>query len=601
MDDAVACRWLTTLSLTSVVDRPEVHPTVSDIPSSRLLLEHLPAIVTISASADPLLLSYINADVLRVLGYTPDAWLVTPDFWVTRIHSDDQQHVLEVLGGLTSTVRESFSLEYRLLARDGSVRWVRHDGARVLSETGKTLCWQSVLVDMTSQHKKADRLARQADLVRLLHVAAVAANESSAIEDALRTTIDAVCDRVGWPVGHVYLRERRGEPEIVPTGIWCLDDPVCYRALCDLTEQTRLVVGTGIVGTVFATGQPIWIPDVTTSPLFVRGQVGGPLGVRAAFAIPVIDRGEPAAVLEFYSPDVIDRDDELLAVMTQVGTQLGIAFEREHIRSELTAFAERLEWSNRELQDFASVASHDLQEPLRKVVAFGDRLKAKYGDQLGEQGSDYLERMQNAARRMQILIDDLLSYSRVTTKARPFAPVDLDQLVREVVSDLEERIDWEGGQVQVGALPVVLADASQMRQLFQNLIVNGLKFRAPGRSPVVRIEAELHERQSGILLDDGQNRSGIRRLPLQYRVVVADNGIGFEPQYAERIFSIFERLHGRDEYEGTGIGLAICRKIVERHGGTITAEGDPNVGARFGVTLPASRPVDLPKDMGTTS
>ena len=235
---------------------------------------------------------------------------------------------------------------------------------------------------------------------------------------------------------------------------------------------------------------------------------------------------------------------------------------------ELQRFTARLEKSNRELEDFARIASHDLQEPLRKVQAFGDRLKNKFSQDLPEQGRDYVERMQNATTRMQDLINDLLTFSRVTTKANPFTRVDLSELIQEALTDLEVRIEETHGRVEVSNLPTLDADATQMRQLFQNLIGNALKYHRPEEPPVVRIDAQP--------IDDGR----------AYRLTFADNGIGFDPKFAQRIFAMFQRLHGRESYEGTGVGLAVCRKIVERHGGQITADSTPGQGSLFTVVLP---------------
>jgi light-regulated signal transduction histidine kinase (bacteriophytochrome) len=253
--------------------------------------------------------------------------------------------------------------------------------------------------------------------------------------------------------------------------------------------------------------------------------------------------------------------------------------ELRRAEGRLKTYMEKLEWSNRELQDFAFVASHDLQEPLRKIQAFGDQLKSKHTETLGEEGRDYLERMQNAASRMQTLIQALLNYSRVTTKAEPFIPVDLKNVVQEVLIDLEMSIRGTGGDVEVGDLTSLEADPNQMRQLFQNLIGNALKFHR--EKPAVKVyglpldQAELKERSSG----------GGR-----YQIFVEDNGIGFDEKYLDRIFVPFQRLHGRGIYEGTGMGLAICRKIVERHGGTITAKSTPGKGSTFIVTLPMKQP-----------
>jgi PAS domain S-box-containing protein len=235
---------------------------------------------------------------------------------------------------------------------------------------------------------------------------------------------------------------------------------------------------------------------------------------------------------------------------------------------KLRAYATRLERSNRELETFASVASHDLQEPLRKIRAFGDRLTTKYGAQLEPAGRDYLERMCAAAARMQDLIENLLAFSRITTKAKPFASVDLGSVARDVLSDLESRIAQTAGRVEVGELPSVQADATQMHQLLQNLVGNALKFHRAGVPPVVRLSSRA--------LPGGDC----------FEIQVQDSGLGFEQQFAERIFGMFQRLYGHSEFEGTGIGLAICRKIVERHSGTIVAVGLPGEGAVFTVTLP---------------
>jgi signal transduction histidine kinase len=229
-------------------------------------------------------------------------------------------------------------------------------------------------------------------------------------------------------------------------------------------------------------------------------------------------------------------------------------------------YAEKLERSNRDLQDFAYLCSHDLQEPLRKIQAFGDRIKDKYQANLGQEGTDFLLRMLDAASRMQILINDLLQYSRVATKSQPFAPVNLDKIAREVLSDLEVAIERHKGRVDLVNLPTIEADALQMRQFFQNLVGNALKFHKENVPPIIRIEGTLSKEQ--------------------VELVVSDNGIGFEEKYADKIFAIFQRLHGRAQYEGTGVGLAIVKKIVERHGGHIVAKGEPGQGASFITSLP---------------
>ncbi|MGE3275896.1 MAG: ATP-binding protein [Vicinamibacterales bacterium] len=240
---------------------------------------------------------------------------------------------------------------------------------------------------------------------------------------------------------------------------------------------------------------------------------------------------------------------------------------RVHDRTaELSEANIQLSRSNQELESFASVASHDLQEPLRKIRAFGDRLQTRARESLDETSLDYLGRMLRSAERMQTLIDDLLTFSRVSTRRQAPVRIDLAGVVTEVIVDLETRIETSNARVDLGNLPALVADPVQMRQLFQNLIANALKFSREGVAPVVEVRGS--ETPEAVVLE------------------VQDNGIGFEPQYAERIFGVFQRLHGRGSYEGTGIGLAVCRRIVEHHGGTIEAIGRPGEGALFRITLP---------------
>lgn len=297
---------------------------------------------------------------------------------------------------------------------------------------------------------------------------------------------------------------------------------------------------------------------------------------------------EPILRLAHTARAVSERRDFSVRAGDAHGDELGLLFGAfddmlDHIEEAQRSLVERarevervnreLARSNRELESFASVASHDLQEPLRKITAFGDRLKSQCGDALTDKGRDYLERMQNAATRMQSLIEDLLSYSRVTTRGQPFVPVSLGGVTREVLSDLELRIEKTGARVEVGDLPTIEADPTQMRQLLQNLLANALKFQRPGEAPRIRVEAHCMENNNGTA--DG--RCQIR---------VQDNGIGFDEKYLDRLFKPFQRLHGQSAYEGTGIGLAICKKIAERHGGSITARSAPGQGTCFLVELP---------------
>lgn len=255
------------------------------------------------------------------------------------------------------------------------------------------------------------------------------------------------------------------------------------------------------------------------------------------------------------------------------------AEERERAEENMRAYAAELERSNRDLQDFANIASHDLQEPLRKIQTFSEMLELRYAGAIDERGRSYLQRMRLAAGRMQHLILDLLIYSRIETKGQPFSQVDLAVIAQQVLADLDLQIEQSEAQITLEELPVIEADPLQVQQLLQNLISNAIKFRQPGRTPRVRVTSSCLECQNS---GRKRNSAGLENIQL----CVIDNGIGFEEKYAERIFQPFQRLHNQDTYEGTGMGLAICRKIVERHGGILTARSKPGDGATFIVTLP---------------
>lgn len=458
-------------------------------------------------------------------------------------------------------------LESEWARRDGTSFFARENARAVRDEAGAILHYEGTVEDITD--RKRDEAERRA-IFRIIEGVSTTAN----LGELFRLIHEAI--------GEVLYAEN------------------CYIALLDtatglmhfeffVDEHDQMPAprppGRGFTGYVLNHGRPLLLTEEEQRRMDECGEVEA-IGTLSAswLGVPLRTPSETigALVVQHYTDGgaYAARDVEFL---TSVAGQIALAIERKRSEDELRASAARLAHSNRELQDFASVASHDLQEPLRKIQAFGDRLKAKCAAQLTDEGRDYLNRMQNAAGRMQTLINDLLTFSRVTTKTRPFTPVDLQQVAREVLADLEVRVAEAGARVEIAGLPTVDADPLQMRQLLQNLIGNALKFRRPEEPPVVRVSAELvpsHEARAALTVPAAG----------ACRITVADNGIGFDEKYLDRIFTVFQRLHGRDAYEGNGVGLAVCRRIAERHGGSITAESTPGLGAAFIVTLPARQP-----------
>jgi light-regulated signal transduction histidine kinase (bacteriophytochrome) len=248
---------------------------------------------------------------------------------------------------------------------------------------------------------------------------------------------------------------------------------------------------------------------------------------------------------------------------------------------QLKQYTAELKRSNEDLEQFAYVASHDLQEPLRKIRAFGDRLFNRYRSQLDSQGEDYIKRMQSASTRMQILIEDLLAFSRVSQSSETFERLDMNHMMTEILEDLDIQIKREKAIVKIGKIPPLTGEKMQIKRLFQNLINNAIKFHKPNEFPIVEVIGMIMKWQ------EIKRAYGVSLQDVAYvAIMVKDNGIGFDEKFNDKIFNIFQRLHGRAEYEGTGIGLAICRKIVTNHKGYITARSQENIGSEFIVILP---------------
>jgi signal transduction histidine kinase len=263
--------------------------------------------------------------------------------------------------------------------------------------------------------------------------------------------------------------------------------------------------------------------------------------------------------------EIVKANEELKQEIEMRKAAEKASFElNENLECRIRERTAELERRSRELQEFAFVAAHDLSEPLRKIKTLGSFLEVKSAE-LGKKERDYISRMTRSATRMQELLDALLRYSQIDTRGEEFIPTRLDEVVQEVTNDLEMEVRQVGADVEIGSLPVVFGDPSQLRQLFQNLVANALKYRRSGVTPHIKIYG-------------GEDDGGCR-------VIVEDNGIGFDEKYLDKIFQPFQRLHGKNEYSGTGIGLAICKKILDRHGGTITAISTPGKGSAFVMTF----------------
>lgn len=521
------------------------------------------------------------------------------DVFTNAIHVDDRAGVKKEITKALKT-RKQYVCEYRTMSHDGSTRWVMARG-QIEGEDKKSQLFPGVAVDITERKnaegnlafllKASSELASSLDykktLVTIADLAVSYVTDWCSIEmldeyGQLQQVAIAHKDpkKVKWAK---ELRKRQGPPDLdAPSGVPNVlrtGEPEYYAEITDEMlaaaakddQELKLLRDLGLFSYMVA-------------PLKVEGKTIGAITLIASDMkrhytpsdLDMVQGLANRAALAIHNAGLYESAQREIKERKQLQRQL------EEVNDDLEArVAQRtsalklsnlnLQRSNHELEDFAYVASHDLQEPLRKIQAFSNLLEDEYAKQLGE-GADYLTRMRKAAARMSVLIDDLLTFSRVTTKSRDFSSVNLTEVARDVVDDLETRIADTNGKVDIGTLPTIMADPLQMRQLFQNLIANALKFHREGVPPVVSISAIVHKDP------EMKKRHAV--------LTIEDNGVGFEEKYLDRIFAVFQRLHDREAYEGTGIGLAVCRKIIERHSGTITATSKPGKGSTFIVTLP---------------
>ncbi|MFQ5570318.1 MAG: PAS domain S-box protein, partial [Rhodothermales bacterium] len=525
--------------------------------------------------------TYANPVALRLMGYSEEDIVGT--HFLRLVREDYRQDALAIYRRQLEDRIASTYYEFPGITVTGKELWLGQKVQLVVHEE-EVVGFQAVARDITERKRAEMLLSGQKRVLELIAQGAPLAQ----ILEILAHTIEELSD------------------DLLFASIWLLDEDgkhLRHGAAPSLPESyTQAVDGlavgprAGSCGTAAFRKETVIVSDVATDPLWTDYRaLALPHGLRACWSTPIIaTTGEVLGTFAVYYPEPTEPDPDHRQLVSMLKRPAAIAIERHRSEQQLKALNESLErrvaertveleranvalhQRNRELQDFAYVASHDLQEPLRKIRAFADLMSTDYEAIVGENGLYYLDRMQDAALRMSVLINDLLAISRVSTRGQAFSIIDLNLVLAGVLSDLEYRIREVDGEVVIGGLPSLEADPTQMRQLFQNLIGNAIKFHQAGTSPMVSVTGEVVHSDE---LSPGSSQPVCR-------IQVQDNGIGFDEKYLDRIFSPFQRLHGRSEYPGTGVGLAICRRIVERHQGTITASSTSGQGASFIVTLP---------------
>ncbi len=587
---------------------------LGDESSIRAVAEQAPVLLWMTNTSGAF--TYVNQTWLGFTGRSKEQELGSG--WTEGIHPDDYANVFNAYNNALKT-RTAFRMEFRLRRKDMVYRWLLNQGSPQFLPDGTFTGFIGSCVDFTEEKEIREAADRRNEF--LFKVSAALA---SPLDYAV--TLQHVADLVvpylaDWCVIHM-VNPDSGAIELL--AVSHIDpEKVRWARELHLRYPPRLDLPYGI-GQVLRTGQPEFYPvipedrltegsvdeehaalkkqigfrSVILLPLKTLDEVLGvltlvwsdsdrhyteddfrfaeELGRRASLAVEHarlytrlrIKRERLQKLTETLEQRVQERTEELTRANRQLRHEV---MERERTRKALARTNRLLELRNRELQDFAYVASHDLQEPLRKIHAFTRLLETEHGHKLDEEGLHFLERIDDAATRMTRFISDLLTYSRIATRECDVQTVYLDQIVKEVLADLELRLAETKGRVDYDGLCQIEADPMQMKQLFLNLIGNALKFHRENVPPVIRIRVA------------GNSGSDL------CRIEVIDNGIGFDEKYASRLFTPFNRLHGRSQYEGTGMGLAICSRIVERHHGMITAHSVPGVGSTFTVILPVTQ------------
>jgi two-component system sensor kinase FixL len=464
----------------------------------------------------------VNAALCVMLGYEESELLGQAGEAMT--HPDDFREESPVRKRLLLGEMPSYQMTKRYLHKRGHMIWVLATVAVVRNSDGTPVYLVVQLVDMTEQRKTLEALRASEVKYRSVVESATDGILLGSMQSEIISANSQACHIFGYDVG-----EMNGLP------ITALM-PVRYRD-AHLAGMHRL--------------EETGVPRLVGRILEVTGlrQDGKEFPLELSLSMWRDPQG----------------DMFVTAIVRDVS-------ERRHDEKEREALLQ----SNKDLEEFALIASHDMQEPLRKIVFYTERLVGKMQPWMDDDAKLDFSRVQDSARRMQLLITELLSYSRISLKPRTFMEVSLNQVLKEVMADLELRILEAQAELVIDDLPTIQGDETQLRQLFMNLLDNALKYRRSGVSLQVRIYGSLQEIQAG------------RELWAQIRV--EDNGIGFNEKYLDRIFKVFQRLHGRGKFSGTGIGLATCRRIVERHRGTITAVSLPEVGSTFIVNLPVCQP-----------
>ena len=469
----------------------------------------------------------LSRNLYRLMGEEPGGFESSFDKLLEFVHPEDREKMKQHLGASTDVMTLD-TVEYRIITKNAGERYLRSRG-KVVDDYGEIILL-GIMEDVTEEVMVRRKLEEKSSFAQML----------------IENSVDHIC---------AYDTEGR---------------IIAWNRKCEQRYKLKKHDALGkYASEVYDKSNPGQIADLQRA---LKGE-----HVYKTAPLSNTDGG----LFEYFMIPLKDQNNKVFGVLSILHDLSAIKASTDKL-NELNESLERknreLERSNDEMTSFSYVASHDLQEPLRKIQTFTRLIVEKDFPALSDKGKDYFHRMEAAAQRMQVLIDDLLTFSRTNTLPKEFKLTDLNQLLENVKKEIKDSIEEKNVRVEATALPEANVVAFQFRQLLENLLLNSIKYSRPDVNPEIKISAETVS---------GKDIEGLAREKNYIKISIRDNGIGFEQEYSEKIFELFQRLHGKHEYPGTGLGLAICKKIVQNHHGLITAEGYPGEGALFTVYIPA--------------
>ncbi|AVH66119.1 GAF domain-containing protein [Nostoc sp. 'Peltigera membranacea cyanobiont' N6] len=510
----------------------------------------------------------------EMLGYKDDEVSNGWDEWIKRIHPDERDLVLQAFQDHFAKKTPFYVCEYRVQCQNGSYKWILDRGQALWDALGDIVRMVGSYTDITDRKRADEELKRQNLRSQLFAEITLKIRESLQIDEILQTTVIEVQKLLQADRVLIFRLETDGSGTVIQEAVlpgWPL---ILGENLNDKCFKEQYIER-------YRRGRVSAIEDIEAAHIQpCHREFLQQFAVRANLVVPILVRdGIWGLLLAHQCAAPRQWNNFETELLQQLANQIGIALSQAQLLEKETQQSQELVRSNAELEQFAYVASHDLQEPLRMVTSYLQLLERRYKNQLDANADQFITYAVDGARRMQTLINDLLNYSRVSTRGQAFKLVDCDLILRSAIANLQIAIADRKAIVTHDSLPKLIADSTQLTQVFQNLIGNAIKF-CQNQQPQIHIGVAKPNANL-----DGENLNSIPSVD-EWLFSICDNGIGLESQYVERIFIIFQRLHGRDKYPGTGIGLAICKKIIERHGGRIWVESKPGQGSTFYFTIP---------------